>query len=92
MGWLDPYEAVPGSGNAYELTPSESPSDPLASARVSLTGQEFFLLEYRLQDPNGDRRFTFSDDLNTAHQVPFWKSALTASFAPSFFRTATDYA
>ena len=37
---------------------------PTACARVSITGQEYWLLEYRLQDPDGDRRFTFSGDLN----------------------------
>jgi M6 family metalloprotease-like protein len=64
MGWLDPYEADVMAGGLWSLTPSEQPDVPTACARVSITGQEYWLLEYRLQDPNGDRRFTFSDDLN----------------------------
>ncbi len=64
MGWLDPYEADVMSGKQWSLTPSEQPDSPTACARVSITGQEYWLLEYRLQDPNGDRRFTFSGDLN----------------------------
>lgn len=64
MGWLDPYPADPLVGTTWHLTPSEQPAQPGACARVDITGQEYWLLEYRLQDPNGDRRFTFSDDLN----------------------------
>jgi len=64
MGWLEPYEAQAMDGAVWSLTPSENPTAPGACARVTITGQEYWLLEYRLQDPNGDRRFTFSDDLN----------------------------
>ncbi len=64
MGWLDPFAADAASGATWELRPSEQPSGPAACARVAISGQEYWLLEYRLQDPNGDRRFTFSDDLN----------------------------
>jgi M6 family metalloprotease-like protein len=64
MGWLDPYDAEVMAASQWRLTPSERPDDPEACARVSITGQEYWLLEYRLQDPNGDRRFTFSGDLN----------------------------
>jgi M6 family metalloprotease-like protein len=72
MGWLDPYEADPTADQTWQLTPSERPADPGACARVSITGQEYWLLEYRLQDPNGDRRFTFSDDLNQNGVPDFW--------------------
>jgi len=64
MGWMEPYEADVMTGDQWSLTPSEHPEVSTACARVSITGQEYWLLEYRLQDPNGDRRFTFSDDLN----------------------------
>ncbi len=64
MGWIDPYDADGSQAGQFGLTPAEDPAGPLACARVSLTGQEFWLLEYRLQDPNGDRRYTFGDDKN----------------------------
>jgi M6 family metalloprotease-like protein len=72
MGWLDPYEADISGQGPWPLTPSERSADPTACARVSITGQEYWLLEYRLQDPNGDRRFTFSDDLNDNGLPDFW--------------------
>ena len=72
MGWLDPYEADVMAVSDWLLTPSERPGDPAACARVSITGQEYWLLEYRLQDPNGDRRFTFSNDLNGNGVPDFW--------------------
>jgi hypothetical protein len=72
MGWVDPYEVEIMADSEWWLTPSERPDDPAACARVSITGQEFWLLEYRLQDPNGDRRFTFSGDLNGNGLPDFW--------------------
>ena len=72
MGWLDPYEADMAAPGPWQLTPSERPADPTACARVSITGQEYWLLEYRNQDPNGDRRFTFSGDLNGNGLPDFW--------------------
>ncbi len=64
MGWIDPYDAEALAPDRFRLTPSEQPDGPLACARVDLTGREFWLLEYRLQDPNGDRRYSFGDDKN----------------------------
>ncbi len=72
MGWLDPYETDVMAGGQLHLTPSERPSDAAACARVNITGQEYWLLEYRLQDPNGDRQFTFSGDLNDNGIPDFW--------------------
>ena len=72
MGWLDPYDTEIMAGDEWHLTPSERPSDPAACARVNITGQEYWLLEYRLQDPNGDRRFSFSGDLNGNGLPDFW--------------------
>jgi M6 family metalloprotease-like protein len=72
MGWLDPYEAEVMAQDIWQLTPSERTTDTTACARVSITGQEYWLLEYRLQDPNGDRRFTFSNDLNGNGVPDFW--------------------
>lgn len=64
MGWIDPLVAQSTPGGRYQLTAAESVSDPLSCVRVELSGREYWLLEYRLQDPNGDRRFTFGDDKN----------------------------
>lgn len=78
MGWLEPYDAVVGAPGRYALTPAEAPADPLACARVNITGQEFWLLEYRLQDPNGDRRYTFADDKNGNGTPDFFDMDSTA--------------
>lgn len=64
MGWLDPYPVDPGAGGINRLTPAERAAGPLAAARVSITGQEYWLLEYRLQDPDGNGIFSFAGDLN----------------------------
>ncbi len=64
MGWVDPYDADATVATRYGLTPAGLATGPWPCARVSLTGQEFWLLEYRLQDPNGDRRYSFGDDKN----------------------------
>jgi len=64
MGWIDPYDIQADVAGQYALAPAGNPADALACARVDITGQEFWLLEYRLQDPNGDRRYTFGDDKN----------------------------
>ncbi len=69
MGWLDPYEIDPTSYSSYQLSPCEFAADSLAAARVNITGQEFFLLAYHQQDPDGNRIFSFSGDLN-GNNVP----------------------
>ena len=69
MGWLDPYTANPDPAATWTLSPSEFPDQPQTSARVDLTGAEYYLLEYRLQDPDGNRIFSFSGDLN-GNNVP----------------------
>ena len=69
MGWLDPYVVDPNLGDTWTLAPSEFPNHPQAGARVNMTGAEYFLLEYRLQDPDGNVIFSFSGDLN-GNNVP----------------------
>lgn len=64
MGWIDPYPADPAADAVHALEPSATPGSALACARVDLTGQEYWLLEYRLQDPDGDRSWSFGGDLN----------------------------
>lgn len=72
MGWLEPYTADPDAGRSWSLTPAGDVAAPLACARVPINGQESWLAEYRLQDPNGDRRFTFPGDLNGNGLPDFW--------------------
>ena len=65
MGWLDPYTVDPTAGATWTVTPASDPADPQACARVDLTGAEYFLVEYRLQDGDGNNRFSFEiGDLN----------------------------
>lgn len=92
MGWLDPYDAPAQDGGRHYLTPSESPHDPLACARVDITGQEYWLLEYRLQDPNGDRRYSFGDDKNGNGLPDFYDmdSTIGGGIPTGKFDAATD--
>ena len=65
MGWLEPYRVEPAHGEEWTLYPSEFPADPQTCARIDLTGSEYFLIEYRLEDPDGDSDFSFPEgDLN----------------------------
>ncbi len=93
MGWLDPYDADIAAGATWSLAPAGDPAHPEACARVELTGQEYWLLEYRLQDPNGDRRFTFADDVN-GNGVPDFVDADSENgdgTPTGKFDPATDY-
>lgn len=71
MGWLDPESADPDIGGTVTLLPAAG-AHGLACARIDITGQEYWLAEYRLQDPNGDRRFSFPGDLNGNGFPDFW--------------------
>jgi M6 family metalloprotease-like protein len=62
MGWQD--AAVVGPGETFGLTPAGRVGEPAALARVDIAPQEYWLLEYRLQDPDGDRFWSFAGDLN----------------------------
>jgi len=72
MGWISPSPADPADGAAHGLTPAGAPGSPLACARVDVSGQEYWLLEYRLQDPDGDRFWSFAGDLNGDFARNFW--------------------
>ncbi len=71
MGWLEPAPVDPDAGALVTLPPAAG-TQGLACARIDITGQEYWLAEYRLQDPNGDRRFTFPGDLNGNGLPDFW--------------------
>ncbi len=64
MGWLTPMELDAMTGGPVSLTPCERTTDPAAALKVNITGQEFWLAAYRLQDPDGNRDFSFPGDLN----------------------------
>ncbi len=72
MGWLEPQDIDPLDSGQYFLTPCESAADPEAGARVAITGREYWLLAYRLQDPDGNRIFSFPGDLNGNNVPDFW--------------------
>lgn len=72
MGWLTPYTASPEADAVWTLSPASAVADPRACARVDINGQEYWLAEYRLQDPNGDRRYSFPGDLNGNGLPDFW--------------------
>jgi len=63
MGWQQPVVVKPDAG-PVALTPAERTGEPGAAARVDIGPQEYWLLEYRLQDPDGNRFWSFGDDLN----------------------------
>ena len=62
MGWLDPIEVAPAAAAVWELPPAEDGGG--GCARVDISGREYWLLEYRLQDPDGNGVFSFPGDLN----------------------------
>ncbi|MBM4130215.1 hypothetical protein FJ250_04195, partial [bacterium] len=77
MGWLEPETVDPDAGAVVALPPAAG-AHGLACARIDITGQEYWLAEYRLQDPNGDRRFTFPGDLN-GNGLPDFRDADSAN-------------
>jgi len=92
MGWLDPQDIDPLVDGEYTITPCEMTSDPTAALRVGISGQEYWLLAYRLQDPDGNRIFSFPGDLND-NNIPDFYDADAANglgIPESKFDPATD--
>ena len=87
MGWVEAVEATaPGR---YELPPIATGVGDTLLLRVPINDREYFLLEYRLQDPDGTFTFTFGD-LN-GNRVPDFLDASSADGTPaSSFDPATD--
>ena len=92
MGWLDPYRVDPAAGAVHTLHPSEDPAQAMAAARVDIGGREYWLLEYRLQDPDGNRIFSFPGDLNGNNIPDFYDadSVYGDGTPTSYFDPATD--
>ena len=92
MGWAEPYAIDADAGGTYRLVPVESAADPLALARVEISGQEYWLLAYRLQDTDGNGIFSFPGDLN-ANNIPDFYDADSDSgdgTPTGYFDPATD--
>lgn len=81
MGWVDVVDLDPMTFGTHVLEPAAGPDDPGSVYRVSLTGQEYWLVEYRLQDGDGNRAFTFPDDKNRNSVYDYW-DASTADHRP----------
>jgi M6 family metalloprotease-like protein len=92
MGWIEPYAVEPGAGVVWRLDPIESAAGDSLAARVEIGGREYWLLEYRLQDPDGNRIFSFAGDLN-GNNIPDFLDANSANgdgTPTGFFDPATD--
>jgi hypothetical protein len=72
MGWLDPLRVDPDAGDVVRLYPAEHPAADSTLARVDISPQEYWLVEYRQQDPDGNRIFSFPGDLNGNHIPDFF--------------------
>ncbi len=92
MGWIDPVSIRPDQAGDYELTPAGNPGGSTAAARVDINGQEYWLLEYRLQDPDGNNMFSFGDDKNHDGIPDFYDmdSTLGNGIPTGFFDPAVD--
>jgi len=92
MGWLAPYRVEPDLDAEWTLLPSEQSGDPRAAARIELTGAEYYLLEYRLQDPDGNAIFSFDGDLNHNNVPDFYDASNdTGGYVPAgWFDPAED--
>ncbi len=75
MGWLTPMEMDALAGGEVRLTPCEDTTAPGAALRVNLTGQEFWLMAYRQQDPDGSRIFSFPGDRNLNGVPDFYNAS-----------------
>ncbi|MBK6897846.1 MAG: hypothetical protein IPH09_00750 [bacterium] len=92
MGWLEPYRVDPGAGEVLRLYPAEFPAADSTLARVEIAPQEYWLVEYRQQDPDGNRIFSFPGDLN-GNNIPDYYDADSAygdGTPTSWFDPATD--
>lgn len=92
MGWLDPYSVDPSAGAVWRLRPVETAGGDALAARVEIGPREYWLLEYRLQDPDGNGIFSFPGDLNGNNVPDFYDadSGLGNGVPTGLFDPATD--
>jgi M6 family metalloprotease-like protein len=64
MGWVEPYTVNPDMDGTYSLFPIESPAADSTLARIDIGPSEYWLIEYRQQDHDGNGIFSWSDDIN----------------------------
>jgi M6 family metalloprotease-like protein len=92
MGWMTPYVVDPDASGSYNLYPAENAGADSTLARVDISPSEYWLLEYRLQDPDGNAKYSFPGDLNL-NGVPDFKDMDSefGDFTPTgFFDPAVD--
>jgi M6 family metalloprotease-like protein len=83
MGWLEPYSVYPDEvEELFTLFPAEHPRDN-SCAKIEISSSEYFLLEYRLQDPDGNGIFSFEGDLN-GNNIPDFYDASEPEGKPIF--------
>ena len=75
MGWLDPEIISAYSPSQQWLYPSHLAGQERTALRVEISGEEYWLLEYRQQDPNGDGFLSWEDDLNQNRWPDFWDNS-----------------
>ncbi len=90
MGWVDPLEVDPDAGETVTLMPAEHPSlSDSTLARVAISPSEYWLAEYRLQDPDGNRIFSFGDDRN-GNGIPDFTRLDDDTWSPYFYDPETE--
>jgi M6 family metalloprotease-like protein len=92
MGWLDPYPVDPDDDETYSLYPAGFTAADSMLARVEISPSEYWLLEYRQQDPDGNGIFSFPGDLN-GNNIPDYYDADSDSLdgtPTSWFDPETD--
>jgi M6 family metalloprotease-like protein len=91
MGWVDVVEVRADSDlRLTPMAPGAAPTDTML-VKVPINDREYWLLEYRLQDPNGDLFYSFAD--SNGDRVPdYWDadSTLGNGWPTSSYDPATD--
>ena len=75
MGWIDPVVVIPDGPVELGLTPAMNPALPSSCVRIEAGGGEYWLLEYRLQDPDGNGHWNIDPvlgDLNGNGRRDYW--------------------
>ncbi len=92
MGWLEPYDVFPEDGDVYRLDPAEAAAGDSCLARVEINPSEYWLVEYRRQDPDGNGIFSFPGDLNGNNIPDFYDedSVFGDGTPTSWYDPATD--
>ncbi len=88
MGWLDPVAVDPAAGGFWNLPPVEGESG--TCARVDISDREYWLLEYRLQDPDGNGIFSLPGDLNGNNIPDFYDDDGPDGWPVGYFDPAVD--